>query len=166
MRQILKSLWRRCLREADGTSGVREFASEGGLACVRWVWPGFCNRRRQPAYALPMLALRYRTALLPRPLDWRAAAAEGLRAVAAALAPRSDAHDLTRADRRLAYRLFVRFERWGEGAGTGLHFHVQRGAVTVLGTIAGPDARAAVLRAVGQTPGVLRVTDRLTQAEA
>jgi hypothetical protein len=115
-----------------------------------------------------MATLRYKTGAFPasllRPLDWRTAAAGWLRAVAAALAPRSDAHELTRLDRRLAYRLFVRFERWGEGGGTGLHFHVQGGAVTVLGTVASADERADVLRAVGQTPGVLRVTDRLTQA--
>ena len=98
------------------------------------------------------------------PLGLRAAAADWLRAVAAALAPRSDAHHLTRLDRHLAYRLFIRFERWGEGGGAGLHFHVQGGAVTVLGTIGSADERAAVLRAVGQTPGVLRVTDRLTEA--
>ena len=103
---------------------------------------------------------------LPRTAGLRATAAAWLRDVAAALAPRSDAHELTRLDRRLAYRLFVRFERWGEGAGAGLHFHVQGGAVTVLGTVATADERAAVLRAVGQTPGVLRVTDRLKVAEA
>jgi len=81
-----------------------------------------------------------------------------VRAVVSALSSR---REKTNADRRLARRVFVLFERLGTVVTRGLHFYVFDGAVSVYGSVATPEVREDVLGALAALPGVRHITEHL-----
>ena len=78
--------------------------------------------------------------------------------VVASLASR---REKTNADRHLARRVFVAFERLGAAVTQGLHFYVFDGAVSVYGAVATAEVRDDVLGALTTIPGVRQVTGHL-----
>ena len=81
-----------------------------------------------------------------------------VRAVVSALTSR---REKTNADRRIARRVFVTFERLGTVVTQGLHFYVFDGAVSVYGSVATPEVREDVLGALAALPGVRHITEHL-----
>lgn len=81
--------------------------------------------------------------------------------VRAVLASLASHREKTNADRRLARRVFVTFERLGTVVTQGLHFYVYDGAVSVYGAVATPEVRDNVLGALAALPGVRHITEHL-----
>ena|SRR5690554_5181950 len=67
----------------------------------------------------------------------------------------------TEADRLLAQRVYVAFERLAASLADGLHFYVFEGAISVYGTVGSYDERDEVVATLAAIPGGSRIDDHL-----
>jgi hypothetical protein len=70
-------------------------------------------------------------------------------------------HAATAADRALAYRIFVLFERICPFETRELQFYVSGGAISVFGIVESEHARESILSELANLPGALRITENL-----